>query len=112
MGRPPTSNEHEPRPALHSGSRRQECIRALEDVTCGPKDTREWTNSQDGAANGNQRFSSRDKSSVRGGWLPTLTSTLPSMPRPFIIIALMALLSVVGCVAPSADSRLVGTYVG
>lgn len=35
-----------------------------------------------------------------------------ALPRLFIIIALAALLSVVGCVTPSADSRLVGTYVG
>jgi hypothetical protein len=34
------------------------------------------------------------------------------MPRAIVIIALTALLSVFGCVTPSADSRLVGTYVG
>lgn len=34
------------------------------------------------------------------------------MPRPFLIAALLALLSLMGCVTPSADSRLVGTYLG
>ncbi len=34
------------------------------------------------------------------------------MSRHFIAIALTALVSLVGCVTPSADSRLVGTYVG
>ena len=33
------------------------------------------------------------------------------MPR-FLFIALLALLSLTGCVTPSADSRLVGTYLG
>src|SRR5262245_11482969 len=33
------------------------------------------------------------------------------MPR-LLLIALTALLNVVGCVTPSADSRLVGTYIG
>lgn len=35
-----------------------------------------------------------------------------SLERRFIVIALTALLSVVGCATPSADPRLVGTYVG
>jgi hypothetical protein len=34
------------------------------------------------------------------------------MPRYCIAFALMALLSLVGCVTPSADSRLLGTYFG
>jgi hypothetical protein len=34
------------------------------------------------------------------------------MPRLANLIGLTALLGIVGCVAPSADSRLVGTYVG
>lgn len=34
------------------------------------------------------------------------------MPRFIILIVLSVLLGLAGCVTPSADSRLVGTYVG
>jgi hypothetical protein len=34
------------------------------------------------------------------------------MPRHFIAIVLISLLGLGGCVTPSADSRLVGTYIG